>query len=405
MKRKFCVIMGCIIILLSPIVNKININAAAYEKTNETVDKITIEDLKIYENDIRKYIETFANHIEKSKKVSTENIVPVYDNDDQIVGCCVSLVSGKKEYGYVNLDFRSENMITDFSIALGASSPVEVIIEKIKDNAEKIKKIETKKLYKVDFVDYGVGYIDDNGKKRYMVGTDDMNNKEFEHLQDINEEFDEKMENSSTTTKYSSFSKIWSSGVPGQVTETATYIKQYSKPKSLISESSVENATNKYACAVVALTEIAQQENISNSSLKTTFNNLWNKTGTTIDHTMSGITYGTTQDSKLASGMKSYATSRNASCTCTTKSNPPVSFFVNAVKNNLSSTLSMRILKTSGETSGHTVSVVGYCKSYYSAVTHTYVIVANGWYSDAPVFIDYNNVDFVNTYGVTYDIG
>ena len=67
MKRKFCVIMGCIIILLSPIVNKININAAAYEKTNETVDKITIEDLKIYENDIRKYIETFANHIEKSK--------------------------------------------------------------------------------------------------------------------------------------------------------------------------------------------------------------------------------------------------------------------------------------------------------------------------------------------------
>ena len=85
-----------------------------------------------------------------------------------------------------------------------------------------------------------------------------------------------------------------------------------------------------------------------------------------------------------------------------------MSFFVNAVKNNLSSTLSMRILttsgETSGETSGHTVSVVGYCKTYYSAATHTYVIVANGWYSDAPVFIDYNNVDFVNTYGVTYDI-
>lgn len=392
------------ILFLSPIVSEADINAAANTKTDVVIDKITENDLKLYANDIRKYIETFANQIETSKKVIADDIVPIYDNEDQIIGCCVSLASGNNDYGYVNLDFRMENIITDFSIAFGASSPIESISEEIQENAEDYKSIETSKLYKVDLIDYGVSYIDDRGKKRYVVGTDDMSNREFEKLQDSNVEFDQKMENSTMTTKYSGFSKIWSSGVSGQVTETSKYINQYSKSKSLVSQASVENATNKYACAVVALTEIAQQEKISNSSLKTTFNNLWNKTETTTDYTSGGISYGTTKDSKLASGMKAYATSRNASCSYTTKSNPSVSFFVNAVKNNLSSTLSMRILTTSGETSGHTVSVVGYCKTYYSAATHTYVIVANGWYSDAPVFIDYNNVDFVNTYGVTYDI-
>lgn len=45
---------------------------------------------------------------------------------------------------------------------------------------------------------------------------------------------------------------------------------------------------------------------------KTTFNNLWNKTETTTEYTSGGISYGTTKDSKLASGMKAYATSRHA---------------------------------------------------------------------------------------------
>lgn len=55
------------ILFLSPIVSEADINAAANTKTDVVIDKITENDLKLYTNDIRKYIETFANQIETSK--------------------------------------------------------------------------------------------------------------------------------------------------------------------------------------------------------------------------------------------------------------------------------------------------------------------------------------------------
>ena len=81
--------------------------------------------------------------------------------------------------------------------------------------------------------------------------------------------------------------------------------------------------------------------------------------------------------------------------TTTTNSNPTFSFFTDAISNNYSATLSYRI---------HTVNVFGYCTATKSGTSSNYLIVADGWYNDAPKYMNYSSIDFANTYGVKYII-
>lgn len=57
-----------------------------------------------------------------------------------------------------------------------------------------------------------------------------------------------------------------------------------------------------------------------------------------------------------------------------------------------------------GAKSGHTVNVFGYCTATKSGTSSNYLIVADGWYNDAPKYMNYSSIDFANTYGVKYII-
>ena len=88
----------------------------------------------------------------------------------------------------------------------------------------------------------------------------------------------------------------------------------------------------------------------------------------------------------------------------TTNNNPTFSFFTDAISNNYSATLSYRIYTADGSKSGHTVNVFGYCTATKSGTSSNYLIVADGWYNDAPKYMNYSSIDFANTYGVKYII-
>ena len=90
--------------------------------------------------------------------------------------------------------------------------------------------------------------------------------------------------------------------------------------------------------------------------------------------------------------------------TTTTNSNPTFSFFTDAISNNYSATLSYRIYTADGAKSGQTVNVFGYCTATKSGTSSNYLIVADGWYNDAPKYMNYSSIDFANTYGVKYII-
>lgn len=108
------------------------------------------------------------------------------------------------------------------------------------------------------------------------------------------------------------------------------YTSKYSSSYSIIKESDIENYTGRYACAVLALTEIAGQEGILVSvhtntadNIRDTFLALWVYTNTYVDHITNSILYGFTYDSDLSSGMSTYCTIRGKNnTTITTQANP-----------------------------------------------------------------------------------
>lgn len=171
-----------------------------------------------------------------------------------------------------------------------------------------------------------------------------------------------------------------------------------------LSQKFIEDKTGKYACAVVALTEIAKQNYaLKNNSYADTFNAIWEKTQTTVDKIKDGITYGSTLDSKLASGMKAYMTSVGFKCVTSISKNPKYTFFQNSIDAGQACTLSYRMLTRNGQCA-HTVNVFGwYIYKDSNGKQHKYLALANGW--DTSVhYLLYEEIDFVNTYGVSYKI-
>lgn len=85
--------------------------------------------------------------------------------------------------------------------------------------------------------------------------------------------------------------------------------KKYNRSKSLLSQGFIIRETTRYACTVVALTEVAYQENLLYSkSIKKTFNKIWKYTKTKKyeEDKDNNTKYGETSPYQIASGMKKY---------------------------------------------------------------------------------------------------
>ena len=369
-------------------------------------------------------LENYAINFSKSytnNDLTVGEITPVYESDNSLVGYSVSYYDlNGTPYGYINLDFTREDPVTEFVIQKEARSMYSYIEGLVQEEFSYDYDVE-EKLYCTNELEYTVSVTGaDNEEFYYNTNDGEMNSSEFHVLKNAEREdaYLETTVESTGSVVYDShselFSKTYQSG--STIVLEPTYTSKYSKSKSLISETRIKNLTSKYACAVLALTEIAYQEGILlDSSIASTFNALWSETQTYVlyekEFGSKMVSYGTTYDSKLALAMKNYAIAQGKTqTTASSKSNPAFSFFVNAIDGNYSATLSYRIYVVDEEASsgysksGHTVNVVGYCTAKKSGTTSKYLIVADGWYSDAPKYINYTSVDFVNTYGVKYII-
>ena len=199
------------------------------------------------------------------------------------------------------------------------------------------------------------------------------------------------------------------------VLDGPTYTTKYSLTLSALSESYIEGLTSKYACTVMALTEIAGQEGIlvnvhqsQADNISDTFNALWVYTGTTGYNVNDGIIYGTTPDANTETGMLTYCTIRGKSNTVSSsQANPTYAFFKSAIDNSYSATFSFRYYTYDDSNNiivnGHTVNVLGYCMAMYSGSTSYYIIVADGWNTSLRYLNVYSS-DFVNSTGVSFNI-
>jgi len=301
--------------------------------------------------------------------------------------------------------------VREFVINKNARSLYDCMVDNITETGDSV--VFNKKLYNTAPMDYVISAKDKNNEEVvYNNFKKKVSKKKYKEFIKKAKTTFESSNKFTTTIKYDSHGDLFSSSYEtgSTVISGPIYTSKYSSSKSMISHRTIMTNTSKYACAVVALTEIARQEGIlKNSSITDTFNALWTATSTskTSTETFYGksVTLGSTKDSKLSSGMTKYCNDMGKKNTTTsTSSNPSFSFFTKAIDSNNSVSLSYRILETSGEKSGHTVNVVGYCTAKKSGITSNYLIVADGWYDDAPKYMNYSSIDFVDTYGVKYII-
>lgn len=394
----------CLLLSLAMLFTMSSTVFAASDEQYKSLSKITTEELT-------NYALNFGKEVDSSLALSVGEIIPIYDSADILVGYSIAYCSSDTPYGYINLNFTYEDPVVEFVIQENARS----MYTFLEDNAQLYSSAQQveKKLFSTTPLEYTVCATDSNKQEFYYNSNlGKMSSAEFGRVKDAVRDSARNTYGLTRDTKYDSHSELFSSSYESGSTlvDDPEYTSKYSSSKSLISQYDIMTSTSKYACAVVALTEIANQEGIlKNSSIAETFNALWTATSTTVSSTINiynmVVTCGSTKDSKLSTGMKSYCNDRGkTNTTTTTKSNPAFSFFTGAMDSNYSATLSYRIYETDGSKTGHTVNVVGYCTATKAGTTSNYLIVADGWYDDAPKYMNYSSIDFVDTYGVKYVI-
>lgn len=342
-----------------------------------------------------------------------ENIIPIYEQTGLLVGYSLEYFQGETPYGFLNLDFRKENPIVDFSISEGCTGIYDNIVSVVEQDEEisaSLEKLDTStskqqtfapKMYAMGLGTYGISmpnstmiYTPINAYKIVKTTVSDNDSR------------------SSTVAAYDNHADIYSSNYSGTVVTAPTYIEQYSSIDSIISEAYIENATGRYACAVLALTEIANQEGILyNNSIADTFLELWDYTDTYDSTTEinNGIWYGSTNTNNVRSGMISYVNARGYNCSVTRNNNAAFSFFEDMVDANRSGLLSywidVIVYDEDGqheETQGHTINVFGYCVTRISGSLTNYIIVADGW-TFSPRFLCYSDTEFcANPVGMSF---
>ncbi len=398
MKKLLCIILS--------IVTLFTINTTTFAATDnryKNLSEITTEELS-------NYALNFAKEVDESLALSTGKMIPIYDSNDRLVGYSIEYYIDNTPYGYINLNFTYEDPVVEFVIQKNARSLYTYIEDDVQATNSACKVEE--KLYITSPDEYSVVFKDINQQKFYFNANDgkitanEYNAKKNAVISSID------TYSSTNNTKYDSHSDLFNSSYEaGSIIVTEPkYTSKYSSDKSMLSQQDIMLSTYKYACGVVALTEIANQEGIlKNSDIADTFNALWNATSTKVETVETfyniSVSCGSTYDYKLAKGMKSYCNDMGkTNTTTTTNSNPTFSFFTDAISNNYSATLSYRIYTADGAKSGHTVNVFGYCTATKSGTSSNYLIVADGWYNDAPKYMNYSSIDFANTYGVKYII-
>lgn len=349
-----------------------------------------------------KYIKISAAALEWGKVVEPEidlqigQVVDVYNSYEELIGYSVSYNKDDEQYGYVVLDKDGE--IIDSVIGNGKPDLYQEVLE---ENNLRTEEKGKKRLYYITPFDIYAQSGKEN-EQVYGLKGNKYNKKQFKNkCREMNSGGDE---NRTESKKYSGHGQLFQDTI-SKSTYTVTYTDKLPLIR-LLSEQLIEEETGKYACAIIALTQIAYSNRILGSNAKSAFNSIWKKTETTVDYKAGGITYGSTLDSKLASGMKSYVKSKGKECKTTTQFNPAYSFFKNAVKADNSSTLSYRInIKGKSKPSGHTIFVVG-CTEVTNKNTgkkYKFLQVGDGW-NDRIRYINFSSADFVNSYGVIYDI-
>ena len=288
---------------------------------------------EITEDDLRVYALNFAAEFFPGNNFDVQDYIPVYDEDDIIIGYSLSYYDGNTPYGYITLNFTKTNPVVDFALAENARCIYDYLVDNI---TSKVDVECSRRLYLLGFDCYSIEGIAADGTAFILNSITGLQEIVSSTITDILKHFlPFSIGIGGTSASYNSLDELFLDTYEpgGMVTNAPTYTSKYDSKKSMLTEEYIMKSTNTYACAVVALTEIANQEGVlKNNSIIDTYNDLWDKTDTEVYKTI-------------------YSFSRKIECGSTPTDK-----------------------------------------------------LADEWYDEAPRFINFTDADFLDKYGVKYNI-
>lgn len=419
--RKLIALLLAVMMTLS-----LGVSANAAEPTNYD------DYIKVTDEIIEDIVVEWAEYVSPGRSFDVSAIYDYYDQNDQLIGCSVSVTSNGIPYGYVLLDFFQENMISEFVIEENAVNICEIALAELQSNTRandlnsRNADISSVKLHKCLPFTPAVS-VEVGGTELYAIGDEITSRDEYKSLSSsisvseigqpaIANSIDNPPAiydpNSENETTYGHCGDVMLRSIPTGYTAVDPDTRLNS-PKSF-SQSWAENNTGSYACAIVAALNIMYQNNclLNNDSVKT-YDWLWDETGTkettsSKNDTSSDIVYGSTTIGKIAPAIVKLAKQLGKSnSSYTSVSSPTYQTYKSAVQAGKSGVLEFGVTVTAGngtERQGHSVSVVGFRSDRDSSSTvHQYIIVADGWGSFR--YMELSAIDFTDRAGATISIG
>lgn len=423
-----------------------------------TVDTTYEETLPVMESVARMYAEEFAESMNESVDLTVCKTTPIYDTKDCVVGYSVAFSKDNKDYGYVNVDYTSEGLVADFSVTDKSDSIYDALTENFAESNAEVEVEDCEdKLISVNGMDYVVEASDSEDNDIFFYNGTTYESADFEEMLDHYEEnylsyydnteyedefvdidadsleereweiikkfkgwlkkiapklydkffggasYDDFVE----PTAYPNHNEVFKNEAMCTL-DTEVYLPQYSKELSLISQETIMKTTNRYACALVGVAAICQQEGMMlNGNLKDTFNKLWDLAGCESNIYQTSTFYGTytvdcssTYAFQMGQVMREYGKLFNKNIVTDYKDNPPFEFFQNSIDKGNSTSLGYQI-KDEG---GHGVNVVGYAEGKIGSHELDYLITGDSWYDDAPRYVLYGKQMFASTNSNSYNI-
>lgn len=396
-KRILCLLMVVVISFIP-----LNITTNAEEEKLIKVTEDNVEELII------KTTLAWAEMLEPELKFTVGDIIKINSVYSDEIEYAASLFCNTIPYGYVVIGFCDNNIvIKESNISKWKEGIYTEIVDKIDENTNELRSnldIDDS-ITKIAPLHYSLAYKDNKGNVYVMDNYgNDLSNEE--ELSGGSKNY------GSPRDIYISYAS-WSPSKYLTDTSSMVILKKYLDRTKLISEKNTVDITQKYACGVQALLQIAYMEKLvsyyTNSEVNDVYNKLWNycKITETQESISSGgdVTYGEGNLLNAENGFVRLAKEKGyTNTTSAAIENPSVLWITDKLSRNYP-ILMMYGINVNGERSGHFISILGYrkAKDISNGKTYNYLQVYNSW-DDTYAFLNYSTVDFTDCEAVCFNV-
>lgn len=143
----------------------------------------------------KEYAVSYAKNVLK-EDIECKTVTPIYDLQNNIKGYSVGVDKDNKSYGYVNIDYSKEQVVTEYSLQENTRSMYQALTEEFTQEVNNIDiKDCTNKLYNPEGIDYAVSALESDEEVIYYNEETYESDEFTKMLEDYSEHYLEYYDN------------------------------------------------------------------------------------------------------------------------------------------------------------------------------------------------------------------